>query len=181
MNWLYTPVSNGIVYFGLTFLVQFYNSQGNEYQAKLVLKPLAPDRRWKFMCEPLHGDIRLLSKKIPLTKYLNLQVWWFPPGFPLLFIWALENMQSLAENEASQKYSLHMCKFQNENYSTFNLVQPIGVFMGRAILGWSISRLGPTLGTLVQAQDEPYVPGPSSTHLKEVRPWGHQFSYSGRV
>lgn len=54
--------------------LEFYNFQGNEYQAKLVLKPLAPDRRWKFIYEPLHGDIRLLSKKISLTNYLNLQV-----------------------------------------------------------------------------------------------------------
>lgn len=46
----------------------------NEYQAKLVLKPLAQDRRWKFMYEPLRQDVRLLSKKIPVTKYMNLQV-----------------------------------------------------------------------------------------------------------
>ncbi|OVA06827.1 hypothetical protein BVC80_1421g13 [Macleaya cordata] len=54
--------------------LEFYNAPSNEYQAKLVLKPLSPDRRWKFMYEPLHHDVRLLSKKIPLTKYLNLQV-----------------------------------------------------------------------------------------------------------
>ncbi|XXG81685.1 hypothetical protein AAC387_Pa09g2260 [Persea americana] len=54
--------------------LEFYNSPGNDYHAKLVLKPLAPDRRWKFMYEPVRGDIRLLSKKIALTKYLNLQV-----------------------------------------------------------------------------------------------------------
>ncbi|XP_058079049.1 uncharacterized protein LOC131227296 [Magnolia sinica] len=54
--------------------LEFYNFQGNDYRAKLVLKPLTPDRRWKFIYEPLHGDIRLLSNKISLTKYLNLQV-----------------------------------------------------------------------------------------------------------
>ncbi|XP_077236347.1 OBP3-responsive protein 4 (ORG4) [Tasmannia lanceolata] len=54
--------------------LEFYNFQGNEYQAKLVLKPLAADRKWKFMYEPIQGDIRLLSKKIRLNKYLNLQV-----------------------------------------------------------------------------------------------------------
>lgn len=59
------------------FLFQFFNLSANEFHAKLVLKPTAADRRWKFIYEPLHGDIRLLSKKIPLTKYLNLQVFLF--------------------------------------------------------------------------------------------------------
>ncbi|KAK4566078.1 hypothetical protein RGQ29_002321 [Quercus rubra] len=54
--------------------LEFYNAPTNEFQAKLVLKPLAPDRRWKFMYEPIHQDVRLLSKKIPVTKFLNLQV-----------------------------------------------------------------------------------------------------------
>ncbi|XP_009766496.1 uncharacterized protein LOC107765100 [Nicotiana tabacum] len=54
--------------------LEFYNSPYNEYLAKLVLKPLAPDRRWKFIYEPLHHEVRLLSKKIPVTKFLNLQV-----------------------------------------------------------------------------------------------------------
>ncbi|CAL9772410.1 unnamed protein product [Musa acuminata subsp. burmannicoides] len=54
--------------------LEFFNLPANEFHAKLVLKPTAADRRWKFIYEPLHGDIRLLSKKIPLTKYLNLQV-----------------------------------------------------------------------------------------------------------
>ncbi|KAL3532692.1 hypothetical protein ACH5RR_006213 [Cinchona calisaya] len=54
--------------------LEFYNAPINEYQAKLVLKPLAHDRRWKFIYEPLHHDVRLLSKKIPITKFLNLQV-----------------------------------------------------------------------------------------------------------
>lgn len=54
--------------------LEFYNAPSNEYQAKFVLKPLSPARRWKFMYEPLHHDVRLVSKKIPVTKYLNLQV-----------------------------------------------------------------------------------------------------------
>uniref|UniRef100_A0A5B6ZZR2 DUF7781 domain-containing protein n=1 Tax=Davidia involucrata TaxID=16924 RepID=A0A5B6ZZR2_DAVIN len=54
--------------------LEFYNAPNNEYQAKLVLKPLAHDRRWKFIYEPIHNDVRLLSKKIPITKFLNLQV-----------------------------------------------------------------------------------------------------------
>ncbi|XWS26598.1 hypothetical protein CRYUN_Cryun26dG0044500 [Craigia yunnanensis] len=55
-------------------LVQFYNAPTNDFQTKLVLKPLSPERRWKFAYEPIHQDIRLLSKKIPVTKFLNLQV-----------------------------------------------------------------------------------------------------------
>lgn len=55
-------------------LFQFYNAPMNECQAKLVVKPLSNERRWKFIYEPLHHDIRLVSKKIPLTKFLNLQV-----------------------------------------------------------------------------------------------------------
>ncbi|KAB1209495.1 hypothetical protein CJ030_MR6G007269 [Morella rubra] len=54
--------------------LEFYNAPANEYQAKLVLKPLAPDRRWKFIYEPIHQDVRVISKKIPITKFLNLQV-----------------------------------------------------------------------------------------------------------
>ncbi|OAY67898.1 uncharacterized protein LOC109706790 isoform X1 [Ananas comosus] len=53
---------------------EFFNYQSNEYEAKLVLKPLAPDRRWKFSYRPIRGDVQLLSKKIPITKFLNLQV-----------------------------------------------------------------------------------------------------------
>ncbi|XP_010541985.1 PREDICTED: uncharacterized protein LOC104815332 [Tarenaya hassleriana] len=58
--------------FGFNF--EFYNAPVNDYHAKLVLKPLSPERRWKFMYEPLHQDVRIISKKIPLTKFLNLQV-----------------------------------------------------------------------------------------------------------
>ncbi|GAV72799.1 hypothetical protein CFOL_v3_16287 [Cephalotus follicularis] len=54
--------------------LEFYNVPINDYQVKLVLKPLSPDRRWKFIYEPIHHDVRLLSKKIPVTKFLNLQV-----------------------------------------------------------------------------------------------------------
>ncbi|GMH16580.1 hypothetical protein Nepgr_018421 [Nepenthes gracilis] len=60
--------------FGLGANLEFYNSPSNDFQAKLVLKPLAPERRWKFIFEPIHQDVRLLSKKIPVTKFLNLQV-----------------------------------------------------------------------------------------------------------
>ncbi|KAK8947538.1 hypothetical protein KSP40_PGU005315 [Platanthera guangdongensis] len=44
------------------------------FRVGLNLEPLAQDRRWKFIYEPIHGDIRVLSKKLPIAKYLNLQV-----------------------------------------------------------------------------------------------------------
>ncbi|KAK3438695.1 hypothetical protein EUGRSUZ_C03278, partial [Eucalyptus grandis] len=31
-------------------------------------------RLWKFVYEPIHQHVRILSKKIPVTKFLNLQV-----------------------------------------------------------------------------------------------------------
>ncbi|KAK3417028.1 hypothetical protein EUGRSUZ_H02780 [Eucalyptus grandis] len=52
----------------------FYNAPRNDFQAKLVFKPLSPDRRWKFVYEPIHQDVRILSKKISVAKFLNLQV-----------------------------------------------------------------------------------------------------------
>ncbi|KAM1047264.1 hypothetical protein ACFX15_026087 [Malus domestica] len=54
--------------------LEFFNAPINEFQGKIVLKPLAPERMWKFIYEPIHQDVRVLSKKIPLTGYLNLQV-----------------------------------------------------------------------------------------------------------
>ncbi|KAL8137408.1 hypothetical protein V2J09_003409 [Rumex salicifolius] len=54
--------------------LELYNAPVNDLQAKLVLKPMSPERKWKFECEPLRQDVRILSKKIPLTKFLNLQV-----------------------------------------------------------------------------------------------------------
>ncbi|KAM2218817.1 hypothetical protein TB2_017696 [Malus domestica] len=54
--------------------LEFYNAPINEFQGKIVLKPLAPERTWKFIYEPIHQDVRVLSKKIPLTGFLNLQV-----------------------------------------------------------------------------------------------------------
>ena len=54
--------------------LQFYNLEVNDFEAKVVLKPLDYDRKWKFQYKPISGDIQLLSKKIPVTKFLNLQV-----------------------------------------------------------------------------------------------------------
>ncbi|XP_019102912.1 uncharacterized protein LOC104883462 isoform X2 [Beta vulgaris subsp. vulgaris] len=47
---------------------------GVNLETKLVLKPLSSERRWKFIYEPIHHDVRIVSKKIPLTKFVNLQV-----------------------------------------------------------------------------------------------------------
>jgi len=71
-----------VVIFGVPILIQFYNAPINEFQGKIVLKSLSPERRWKFIYEPIHQDVRILSKKIPVTKFLNLQVWFDP--FPHL-------------------------------------------------------------------------------------------------
>ncbi|PPD89987.1 hypothetical protein GOBAR_DD13085 [Gossypium barbadense] len=54
--------------------LEFFNAPMNDFQTKLVLKPLSPERRWKFAYEPIRQDVRLISKKIPVTKFLNLQV-----------------------------------------------------------------------------------------------------------
>ncbi|GKV24745.1 hypothetical protein SLE2022_162670 [Rubroshorea leprosula] len=54
--------------------LEFYNAPTNDFQTKLVLKPLSPDRRWKFVCKPIQSEVGVLSKKIPLAKFLNLQV-----------------------------------------------------------------------------------------------------------
>ncbi|CAD5318207.1 unnamed protein product [Arabidopsis thaliana] len=54
--------------------LELYNEPTNDYHAKLVLKPLCPERKWKFIYEPLHQEVRVLSKKIPVTRFLNLQV-----------------------------------------------------------------------------------------------------------
>jgi hypothetical protein len=56
------------------FSFQFYNLEVNDFEAKVVLKPLDYERKWKFHYKPISGDIQLLSKKIPVTKFLNLQV-----------------------------------------------------------------------------------------------------------
>ncbi|KAL5698368.1 hypothetical protein ACHQM5_029417 [Ranunculus cassubicifolius] len=48
--------------------LEFYNAASNDYKAKLVVKPLAPEKRWKFMYEPIHQDFRVVSKKIPITN-----------------------------------------------------------------------------------------------------------------
>ncbi|KAL3825375.1 hypothetical protein ACJIZ3_021404 [Penstemon smallii] len=54
--------------------LELYNYPMNDFHAKLVLKPLAPQQRWKLLYEPLQQDVQLVSKKIPVTKFLNLQV-----------------------------------------------------------------------------------------------------------
>ncbi|KAK6944745.1 hypothetical protein RJ641_025847, partial [Dillenia turbinata] len=71
---LFLKFRKGIQGYRVGVNLEFYNAPTNDYQMKLVLKPLSPERNWKFIYEPLHHDVRILSKKIPLTKFLNLQV-----------------------------------------------------------------------------------------------------------
>ncbi|CAI7750717.1 unnamed protein product [Closterium sp. NIES-53] len=51
----------------------FYQ-QVNSANLKLVLKPNITDRKWKVIFEPQRGDIRFLTRKIPIMGLLNLQV-----------------------------------------------------------------------------------------------------------
>lgn len=48
--------------------------QAKEANLKVVLKPLAEDRLWKIVVEPRKGDVRFLSRKIPILGLLNVQV-----------------------------------------------------------------------------------------------------------
>ncbi|KAI4971353.1 hypothetical protein ZWY2020_002267 [Hordeum vulgare] len=52
---------------------KFYNLEVNDFEAKVVLKPLDFDRKWQIQYKPISGDIQLLSKKFAVTKYVNLQ------------------------------------------------------------------------------------------------------------
>ncbi|XP_044970241.1 uncharacterized protein LOC123430435 [Hordeum vulgare subsp. vulgare] len=51
---------------------EFYNPEVNDFEAKVVLKPLDFDRKWQFQYKPISGHIQLLSKKFSVTKYPNL-------------------------------------------------------------------------------------------------------------
>lgn len=101
--------------------LEFYNAPINEFQAKLVLKPLAPDRRWKFIYEPTHQDVHLLSKKIPITKFLNLQV-----GVG----------HSFQLNSTGWKWKLTTC-FGGDGISRIRNKTSIGLFPGMDLrFGW---------------------------------------------
>ncbi|CAI5947195.1 unnamed protein product [Closterium sp. NIES-65] len=52
----------------------FSHRQVNSANLKLVLKPNITDRKWKVIFEPQRGDIRFLTRKIPIMGLLNLQV-----------------------------------------------------------------------------------------------------------
>ncbi|CAN1290742.1 hypothetical protein LINPERPRIM_LOCUS20834 [Linum perenne] len=54
--------------------LEFYNAPVNDVQTKLVLKPLSAEQKWKFICEPIRQEVHIQSKKIPLTKFLSVQV-----------------------------------------------------------------------------------------------------------
>ncbi|KAG6543574.1 hypothetical protein Mapa_015068 [Marchantia paleacea] len=52
---------------------EFDGFKVNGCNTKIVFKPAKADRKWKFICEPKHGDLRLLTKKIPIGPLLNIQ------------------------------------------------------------------------------------------------------------
>jgi hypothetical protein len=41
--------------------LKFFNYEVNDYEAKLVLKPLDIERKWRLMYRPIHGNIHILS------------------------------------------------------------------------------------------------------------------------
>lgn len=53
---------------------QFDGVQVNGCTTKFVFKPASSDNMWKVVCEPKQGDLRLLTKKIPIGPLLHLQV-----------------------------------------------------------------------------------------------------------
>ncbi|CAM6106617.1 unnamed protein product [Calypogeia fissa] len=53
---------------------EFDGFQATECNPKLVFKPAKVERKWKFIFEPKRGDLRLLTKKIPIGPILNIQV-----------------------------------------------------------------------------------------------------------
>ncbi|CAI5965360.1 unnamed protein product [Closterium sp. NIES-65] len=54
--------------------LSLWGFQVNSANLKLVLKPNITDRKWKVIFEPQRGDIRFLTRKIPIMGLLNLQV-----------------------------------------------------------------------------------------------------------
>lgn len=116
--------------FRLGLNLEFFNLQSNEYKAKLVMKPLSPERRWKFLYEPIHGDIRLLSKKIPITKYLNLQV-----GIGHSFL----------HNATGWKWKLSTC-LGGDGVSQIRNKTSIGLFPGFDLrIGWKAEYVLPEI------------------------------------
>ncbi|KAI5005404.1 hypothetical protein ZWY2020_032647, partial [Hordeum vulgare] len=67
---------------GINF--EFYNLEVNDFEAKVVLKPLDFDRKWQFQYKPISDDIQLLSKKFAVIKYLNLQYIFILFNHPIL-------------------------------------------------------------------------------------------------
>lgn len=53
---------------------QFNGVQVNGCSTKFVFKPATASGMWKVVCEPKHGDLRLLTKKIPIGPLFHLQV-----------------------------------------------------------------------------------------------------------
>lgn len=104
------------------FSFQFFNYEVNDYEAKLVLKPLGTERKWRFMYRPIHGDIQLLSKKIPITKYLNLQVFaQILPPLIMAFQWYLFNFKRYSNmNVYIQKSGVHYTIVQLQIVSPFS-------------------------------------------------------------
>jgi len=53
---------------------EFNGVQVNGCSTKFVFKPATASGMWKVVCEPKHGDLRLLTKKIPIGPLFHLQM-----------------------------------------------------------------------------------------------------------
>ncbi|XP_002962345.2 uncharacterized protein LOC9661781 isoform X2 [Selaginella moellendorffii] len=53
---------------------EFDGIQEHGCNTKIVLKPVGNDPKWKLMFEPKQGDIRLITRKIPIGPLLSFQV-----------------------------------------------------------------------------------------------------------
>ncbi|KAI4335212.1 hypothetical protein L6164_013881 [Bauhinia variegata] len=122
--------------------MELYNAPCNDYEAKIVLKPLTPEWKWKFIYEPFHQDVRLLSKKIPITKFLNLQV--------ILATQTDENMQvgvghNFQLHATGWKWKLTTC-LGGDGISRIRNKTSVGLFPGFDLrFGWRADYVLPEL------------------------------------
>ncbi|CAL5016743.1 unnamed protein product [Urochloa decumbens] len=135
---------------GLNF--EFYNLEVNDFEAKVVLKPLDYERKWKFQYKPISGDIQLLSKKIPVTKFLNLQsIPFSEPGSPLNIITHLSQLQKVGIghnyhlNATGWKWKLSTC-LGGDGVSQIRNKSTLSMFPGFDLrIGWKAEYVLPEI------------------------------------
>ncbi|CAI7769517.1 unnamed protein product [Closterium sp. NIES-53] len=88
----------------------FYQ-QVNSANLKLVLKPNITDRKWKVIFEPQRGDIRFLTRKIPIMGLLNLQVCSAVQGGTVRYCMQFGAVRCSDRVEVETHYSPHFIPF----------------------------------------------------------------------